>query len=98
MSQKDIDRLFAKFTRVGGADKYHTEGSGLGLYLARQIIREHKGDIWAESPGRGKGSTFYVKLPIEGVSKALKAGEKMTVGIKASEAGEKAETEEKNKK
>ncbi|PIU14703.1 sensor histidine kinase, partial [bacterium (Candidatus Gribaldobacteria) CG08_land_8_20_14_0_20_39_15] len=38
---------------------------GIGLYLAANIIREHKGRIWAESPGRGKGSTFYVELPVK---------------------------------
>ena len=59
--------------------------------MARQIVREHRGDIWAESPGEGKGSAFSVKLPVEGSAQALKAGTKLTVGIKAAEAVEKAE-------
>ncbi len=87
---EEVERLFAKFSRVGGADRYHTEGTGLGLYVARQIVREHHGNIWVTSPGKGKGSTFSVKLPIEGSQNALKAGTTITVGIKAAEAGEKA--------
>lgn len=59
---------------------------GLGLYVARLMLREVHGDIWAESDGEGKGSTFFVKLPIEGSASALRAGTKLTVGIKAAEA------------
>lgn len=90
----EIEQLFSKFIRVGGSDKYHTEGSGLGLYVARQIVQEHKGDIWVESPGEGRGSTFFVKLPIEGTVKELKANENMTVGIKPAEVGKKSEAGE----
>ena len=59
--------------------------------MARQIVREIHGDIWAESAGEGKGSTFFVQLSVEGSKHALRAGTKLTVGIKAAEAGEKAE-------
>ncbi|MCD6233027.1 hypothetical protein J7J81_01425, partial [bacterium] len=41
-----------------------TEGVGLGLYVSKKYIELHHGKIWAESEGRGKGSTFYVELPI----------------------------------
>ena len=87
---EEINQLFSKFVRVGGADHFHTDGSGLGLYVARQIVREHRGDIWVESPGEGKGSTFFVKLPIEGTVEELKAGQNITVGIKAAEVGQKS--------
>ncbi|TRZ78593.1 hypothetical protein D4R87_00300 [bacterium] len=39
-------------------------GFGLGLYVARKHVEAHHGQIWAESPGRGAGSTFFVRLPI----------------------------------
>ncbi len=40
-----------------------TQGTGLGLYIAREIINAHQGKIWAESEGRNKGTTFWVELP-----------------------------------
>ncbi len=55
-------KLFGKFAR-GEGGKLNTGGSGLGLYLAQQIARAHKGDIVIESEGLGKGSTFKVVLP-----------------------------------
>lgn len=59
-------KLFEKFSR-GEGGKVNTGGSGLGLYLAQQIARAHKGDIMIESEGLGKGSTFSVILPATGV-------------------------------
>jgi signal transduction histidine kinase len=56
-------KLFEKFSR-GEAGKLNTGGSGLGLYLAREITKAHKGDITIESEGLGKGSTFTVTLPV----------------------------------
>jgi histidine kinase len=35
------------------------------LYVARQIARAHGGEVWADSPGRGHGSTFYLRLPFD---------------------------------
>ncbi|TFG14882.1 MAG: PAS domain-containing sensor histidine kinase [Promethearchaeota archaeon] len=59
------------FTRFGKIDRYNEgleyidiKGSGLGLYICKEIIELHEGQIWAESPGRNKGSTFFIKLPI----------------------------------
>ena len=53
--------LFKKFER-GEGGKVNAGGSGLGLYLAKEIVGAHKGRTWAESEGRGKGSTFFVEL------------------------------------
>lgn len=55
------ETLFQKFARGEGA-KMNTSGSGLGLYLAKTIISAHKGRVWAESEGEGKGSTFFLEL------------------------------------
>lgn len=86
ITPEEINQLFHKFTRVGGAARFHTEGTGLGLYVAKQIVGEHHGDVAVTSPGEGQGSTFIMKLPIEGSTNSLKVGEKATVIIKAADA------------
>lgn len=53
--------LFQKFARGDGA-RMNTTGSGLGLYLAKEIVEVHKGRVWVESDGAGKGSTFAMEL------------------------------------
>src|SRR3989344_1514882 len=55
-------RLFEKFSRGSGISKINTGGSGLGLYVAKEIIDAHSGRIWVESNGEGKGSTFIMEL------------------------------------
>ncbi len=65
ISDKEKPRLFTKFFRGETALKMETEGNGLGLYLAKNIITSHKGKIWYESQ-LGQGSTFYFKLPAGG--------------------------------
>jgi signal transduction histidine kinase len=62
----DLDRIFDRFVQAGagGPVRGHA-GLGLGLYVARQIARAHGGHVWAESPGKGRGSTFHLRLPLE---------------------------------
>jgi len=86
LTPEEINKLFNKFTRVGGANRYHTEGVGLGLYVAKQIVKEHRGDVTVESNGLNKGSIFSMRVPIENSEKSLKITDKATVVIKAAEA------------
>lgn len=62
ISAEDLPNLFKKFSRGTGSSLIHTEGTGLGLYVARQMIEAHQGRIWAESIGENKGSKFCFKL------------------------------------
>ena len=64
MTQEELSHLFESFSRGGAGTRTSTEGAGLGLYIAKQFMKLHKGNIWAESEGRGEGSTFYVELPL----------------------------------
>lgn len=64
LGQAEITKLFTKFGR-GRSAKLGIEGSGLGLYISKNIIEAHGGTIWCESPGKDKGSTFSFKLPLK---------------------------------
>ncbi|MHB1316806.1 MAG: sensor histidine kinase, partial [Minisyncoccota bacterium] len=63
ISKEDMLKLFGKFTRTKDASKTNVIGTGLGLYVAKQMIEAMKGKIWIESDGAGKGSTFIIELP-----------------------------------
>jgi len=54
----------------------HTEGTGLGLFVAKQMVTAHKGKTWAESKGEGKGATFYFTIPIYKEKKTKKVQKK----------------------
>jgi len=58
------ERIFTKFFRGFNATKLATEGSGLGLFITKNIIEAHGGKIWFESEER-KGTTFYFTLPVK---------------------------------
>ena len=64
IDKEDIGHLFVKFVRAERTRKLYTEGSGLGLYVAKKIIDDHEGRIYVESEGVGKGSSFFVEFPI----------------------------------
>ena len=64
LSRDEINKMFRSFSRGSAGSQHFTEGVGLGLYIARKFIELHQGKIWVESEGKGKGSKFYIALPI----------------------------------
>ena len=65
MSQVTIDSLFEKFTRAQNANSVNIKGTGLGLFIAREMARAMKGDVTAHSEGEGKGSHFIFTIPFQ---------------------------------
>jgi signal transduction histidine kinase len=61
--RKDLKNVFKLFWRGTEGLPARTRGTGLGLYIVQNIVRDHKGKVWATSPGPGRGSTFSVRLP-----------------------------------
>ncbi len=64
MSKEELEKLFETFSRGDAGKKHWIQGAGLGLYIARQFIEMHEGEVWAHSEGIKKGSQFYVRLPL----------------------------------
>ncbi|GAG76819.1 unnamed protein product, partial [marine sediment metagenome] len=65
--QKEIKQLFTQFGKIeryGQGWDVGIEGTGLGLYISKELMTLHDGKIWVESEGRNKGSTFFFSLPI----------------------------------
>lgn len=62
--------LFKSFQRGQVGRKRWAEGSGLGLYIAKEFITLHGGAIWAESRGKGLGSSFFMRIPLGGKKRA----------------------------
>ncbi|MHA1489104.1 MAG: sensor histidine kinase [Promethearchaeota archaeon] len=68
LTENERDFLFTRFGKIErygqGLEGIDIQGSGLGLFISKEIVDLHRGEIRAESAGRWKGSTFVVKLPI----------------------------------
>lgn len=68
LEKNDLRAVFDRFYRVGSELSRQHPGSGLGLYLCREIVRAHGGDIVAASEGPGSGSRFVITLEAKSAS------------------------------
>jgi len=60
----ELKQIFKRFYRVPGPMASAVKGTGLGLYIVRSVAKRHGGRAWAESEGDGRGSTFFLRLPV----------------------------------
>ncbi len=64
ISKEDREKLFTKFARASNANTANVQGTGLGLFVAREMARAMGGDIRLESEGVGKGTKSTIELPV----------------------------------
>jgi len=62
IKKEDLERIFVQFEQIESEINRRYQGTGLGLALTQKLIHLHKGYIWAESEGVGRGSTFRFVL------------------------------------
>ena len=60
----NLSRIFGEFEKIENSFARNYPGTGLGLSLTKNLIEMHKGKVWAESQGEGKGSTFHFMIPL----------------------------------
>ncbi|MDP9249530.1 MAG: ATP-binding protein [bacterium] len=64
ITEEDKKNLFTEGGRGKDSVKVNVDSTGYGLFTVKMIVEAHKGRVWAESEGQGKGSQFYVELPM----------------------------------
>ena len=71
LTDEDKVRLFGRFQRLSARPTGGESSTGLGLSIVKQLVERHGGRVFAESEGRGHGTTFVAELPaLEGLSRA----------------------------
>jgi signal transduction histidine kinase len=61
---EELKHIFKRFYRVPGTVTIRVKGTGLGLFIVRNVVEKHGGKVKAESSGVGKGSAFEIQLPL----------------------------------
>ena len=64
LAPDDLETVFDAYVQVADPDRRDHEGLGVGLTVARAVMLQHGGRLWAESPGLGQGATLHARLPL----------------------------------
>ena len=67
IDSEEQEKMFKSFSRGKGGTELYTQGTGLGLYVAKNFVEMHNGSISVYSEGKNKGSLFTIKLPIQSI-------------------------------
>jgi signal transduction histidine kinase len=65
ISPEDQKKLFSRNVRIRRKEWVRVKGSGLGLFIVKNVAQRHGGDVWVKS-AEGQGSTFYLSIPLDG--------------------------------
>jgi signal transduction histidine kinase len=80
MTNEQLSHVFDEFYKADES-RHDFDSSGLGMSICKRIVEKHRGCIWAESPGPGKGSTFYFTIPRNIISSIAKKDTKNKIRI-----------------
>ncbi len=64
LAEDQLETIFEAYVQVADPDRRDHEGLGVGLTVARAVMLQYGGRLWAESPGLGQGATFHAHLPL----------------------------------
>ena len=64
MNEEDKKNAFKRFSKLSATPTGNESSTGLGLWIVKEIVRKHKGEVFVESEGKNKGTTFTVELPL----------------------------------
>lgn len=67
ISPEDQEKLFQRNVRIRRKEWKRVKGSGLGLFIVKNVAQRHGGDAWVKS-AEGEGSTFIISIPLEGAN------------------------------
>lgn len=69
LTEEEMEKVFTRFGKIErygpGFEYIDIQGSGLGLFITKEILTLHGGEIWVQSEGRHKGSSFIVRIPLK---------------------------------
>jgi signal transduction histidine kinase len=63
LSTEDLPKLFTKFAKLSSVPTGREHSNGLGLSIVKMLVELHRGRVWAESPGKNLGASFFIAIP-----------------------------------